>query len=90
MGQTLFCALVSVFSGSVPRYCLAVSSQVALDWGFADLQFCLPWCSEGSRRRVLTSLTERTHNTMAPAFYVVAAAAVSLVALGFVRQGESE
>ena len=39
---------------------------------------------------VLTFLTESTHNTMAPAFYVVAAAAVSLVALARIPRSDAE
>jgi hypothetical protein len=39
---------------------------------------------------VLTFLTESTHNTMSPAFYVVGAAAVSLIALAFVPRGAAE
>jgi hypothetical protein len=39
---------------------------------------------------VLTFLTERTHTIMAPAFYVVAAATVSLLALALVRGSRAE
>ncbi len=87
IGQALFCALVSVFTGSVPAVLAALfpprmrATGVSLTYNFAAVVF------GGFAPAVLTFLTESTHNTMAPALYVVAAAAVSLLALGFVRQG---
>lgn len=86
IGQTLFCALVSVFAGSVPAVLAALfparmrSTGLSLTYNFAAVVF------GGFAPAVLTFLTESTHNTMAPALYVVAAAAVSLIALGLVRQ----
>jgi MFS transporter, MHS family, proline/betaine transporter len=90
IGQTLFCAIVSVFTGSVPAVLASLfparlrSTGVSLTYNFAAVVF------GGFAPAVLTFLTESTHNTMAPAFYVVAAAAVSLVALAFVPRGASE
>jgi MHS family proline/betaine transporter-like MFS transporter len=90
IGQTLFCAIVSVFTGSVPAVVAALfparfrSTGVSLTYNFAAVVF------GGFAPAVLTFLTETTHNTMAPALYVVAAAAVSLLALAFVRQGAAE
>jgi MFS transporter, MHS family, proline/betaine transporter len=90
IGQTLFCALVSVFTGSVPAVLAALfpprlrSTGLSLTYNFAAVVF------GGFAPAVLTFLTETTHNTMAPAFYVVASAAVSLLALAFVRQGAVE
>jgi MFS transporter, MHS family, proline/betaine transporter len=90
VGQTLFCAIVSVFTGSVPAVLAALfparlrSTGVSLTYNFAAVVF------GGFAPAVLTFLTESTHNIMAPAFYVVAAAAVSLVALAFVPQGAAE
>jgi MFS family permease len=90
IGQTLFCAIVSVFTGSVPAVLAALfparlrSTGVSLTYNFAAVVF------GGFAPAVLTFLTESTHNTMAPAFYVVAAAAVSLVALAFVPRGAAE
>jgi MHS family proline/betaine transporter-like MFS transporter len=90
VGQTLFCAIVSVFTGSVPAVLAALfparlrSTGVSLTYNFAAVVF------GGFAPAVLTFLTESTHNIMAPAFYVVAAAAVSLVALAFVPRGAAE
>jgi MFS family permease len=90
IGQTLFCAIVSVFTGSVPAVLAALfparlrSTGVSLTYNFAAVVF------GGFAPAVLTFLTETTHNTMAPAFYVVAAATVSLIALAFVRRGAAE
>jgi MHS family proline/betaine transporter-like MFS transporter len=90
VGQTLFCAIVSVFTGSVPAVLAALfparlrSTGVSLTYNFAAVVF------GGFAPAVLTFLTESTHNTMAPAFYVVAAAAVSLIALAFVPRGAAE
>jgi MHS family proline/betaine transporter-like MFS transporter len=90
IGQTLFCAIVSVFTGSVPAVLASLfparlrSTGVSLTYNFAAVVF------GGFAPAVLTFLTESTHNTMAPAFYVVAAAAVSLVALAFVPRGAAE
>jgi MFS transporter, MHS family, proline/betaine transporter len=90
VGQTLFCAIVSVFTGSVPAVLAALfparlrSTGVSLTYNFAAVVF------GGFAPAVLTFLTESTHNTMAPAFYVVGAAAVSLVALAFVPRGAAE
>ena len=90
IGQTLFCAIVSVFTGSVPAVLAALfpprlrSTGVSLTYNFAAVVF------GGFAPAVLTFLTETTHNTMAPAFYVVAAATVSLMALAFVRRGAAE
>jgi MHS family proline/betaine transporter-like MFS transporter len=87
IGQTLFCAIVSVFTGSVPAVLASLfparlrSTGVSLTYNFAAVVF------GGFAPAVLTFLTESTHNTMAPAFYVVGAAAVSLVALAFVSPG---
>lgn len=84
VGQTVFCALVSVFTGSVPAVVAALfptrlrSTGVSITYNFAAVVF------GGFAPAVMTFLTERTHNTMAPALYVVAAAAVSLLALTFV------
>lgn len=89
IGQTLFCAIVSVFTGSVPAVLASLfparlrSTGVSLTYNFAAVVF------GGFAPAVLTFLTESTHNTMAPAFYVVAAAAVSLVALAFVSRDAS-
>ena len=90
IGQTLFCAMVSVFTGSVPAVLAALfparlrSTGVSLTYNFAAVVF------GGFAPAVLTFLTETTHNTMAPAFYVVAAATVSLIALAFVPRGAAE
>ena len=90
IGQTLFCAIVSVFTGSVPAVLAALfpprlrSTGVSLTYNFAAVVF------GGFAPAVLTFLTETTHNTMAPAFYVVAAATVSLMALAFVPRGAAE
>ena len=90
VGQTLFCAIVSVFTGSVPAVLAALfparlrSTGVSLTYNFAAVVF------GGFAPAVLTFLTESTHNTMAPAFYVVGAAAVSLIALAFVPPGAAE
>jgi MFS transporter, MHS family, proline/betaine transporter len=90
IGQTLFCAIVSVFTGSVPAVLAALfparlrSTGVSLTYNFAAVVF------GGFAPAVLTFLTESTHNTMAPAFYVVAAATVSLIALAFVPRGSAE
>jgi MFS transporter, MHS family, proline/betaine transporter len=90
VGQTLFCAIVSVFTGSVPAVLAALfparlrSTGVSLTYNFAAVVF------GGFAPAVLTFLTESTHNTMAPAFYVVGAAAVSLIALAFVPRGAAE
>jgi MHS family proline/betaine transporter-like MFS transporter len=90
IGQTLFCAVVSVFTGSVPAVLAALfpprlrSTGVSLTYNFAAVVF------GGFAPAVLTFLTETTHNTMAPAFYVVAAATVSLIALAFVPRGAAE
>jgi MFS transporter, MHS family, proline/betaine transporter len=89
IGQTVFCAIVSVFSGSVPAVMAALfpprlrSTGVSLTYNFAAVVF------GGFAPAVLTFLTETTHNTMAPAFYVVAAAAVSLVALAFIPRSDA-
>jgi MFS transporter, MHS family, proline/betaine transporter len=83
IGQTVFCAIVSVFTGSVPAVLASLfpprlrSTGVSLTYNFAAVVF------GGFAPAVLTFLTERIHNTMAPAFYVVAAATVSLIALAF-------
>jgi MHS family proline/betaine transporter-like MFS transporter len=90
IGQTLFCAIVSVFTGSVPAVLAALfpprlrSTGVSLTYNFAAVVF------GGFAPAVLTFLTESTHNIMAPAFYVVAAATVSLIALAFVPRGAAE
>jgi MFS transporter, MHS family, proline/betaine transporter len=90
IGQTLFCAIVSVFTGSVPAVLAALfpprlrSTGVSLTYNFAAVVF------GGFAPAVLTFLTESTHNIMAPAFYVVAAATVSLIALAFVPRGIAE
>ena len=90
VGQTLFCAIVSVFTGSVPAVLASLfparlrSTGVSLTYNFAAVVF------GGFAPAVLTFLTESTHNTMAPAFYVVAAATVSLIALAFVPRGTAE
>jgi MFS transporter, MHS family, proline/betaine transporter len=90
IGQTLFCAIVSVFAGSVPAVLAALfpprlrSTGVSLTYNFAAVVF------GGFAPAVLTFLTEKTHNIMAPAFYVVAAATVSLIALAFVPRGAAE
>ena len=90
VGQTVFCAMVSIFTGSVPAVLAALfpprlrSTGVSLTYNFAAVVF------GGFAPAVLTFLTETTHNTMAPAFYVVAAAAVSLAALAFVPRSVSE
>lgn len=90
IGQTLFCAIVSVFTGSVPAVLAALfpprlrSTGVSLTYNFAAVVF------GGFAPAVLTFLTETTHNIMAPAFYVVAAATVSLIALAFVPRGAAE
>jgi MFS transporter, MHS family, proline/betaine transporter len=90
VGQTLFCAIVSVFTGSVPAVLASLfparlrSTGVSLTYNFAAVVF------GGFAPAVLTFLTESTHNTMAPAFYVVGAAAVSLIALAFVPRGAAE
>ncbi|HVW68352.1 MAG TPA: MFS transporter [Steroidobacteraceae bacterium] len=84
VGQTLFCALVSIFTGSVPAVVASLfptrlrSTGVSITYNFAAVVF------GGFAPAVLTFLTESTHDTMAPALYVVGAAAVSLVALAFV------
>ncbi len=90
IGQTLFCAIVSVFTGSVPAVLASLfpprlrSTGVSLTYNFAAVVF------GGFAPAVLTFLTESTHNIMAPAFYVVAAATVSLIALAFVPRGAAE
>jgi MHS family proline/betaine transporter-like MFS transporter len=90
IGQTLFCAVVAVLVGSVPAVLASLfpprlrSTGVSLTYNFAAVVF------GGMAPAVLTFLTEKTHNTMAPAFYVVAAATVSLFALGFVPRSSAE
>jgi MHS family proline/betaine transporter-like MFS transporter len=89
VGQTLFCGLVSVFTGSVPAVLASLfpprlrSTGVSLTYNFAAVLF------GGFAPAVLTFLTETTHNTMAPALYVVGAASVSLIALAFVPRSAS-
>jgi len=89
VGQTVFCAIVSVFTGSVPAVLASLfpprsrATGVSLTYNFAAVVF------GGFAPAVLTFLTETTHNTMAPAFYVVAAAIVSLIALAFVSRSDS-
>lgn len=83
LGQALFCLLVAVFAGSAPSVLAQLfptalrSSGVSLSYNFAATVF------GGFAPAVLTFLTESTGNRRAPAFYVMAAAAVSLVALCF-------
>jgi MHS family proline/betaine transporter-like MFS transporter len=90
VGQTLFCAIVSVFTGSVPAVLAGLfparlrSTGVSLTYNFAAVIF------GGFAPAALTFLTESTHTIMAPAFYVVAAAAVSLIALAFVPRVGAE
>jgi MFS transporter, MHS family, proline/betaine transporter len=90
IGQTVFCGIVSVFTGSVPAVLASLfpprlrSTGVSLTYNFAAVVF------GGFAPAVLTFLTERTHSIMAPAFYVVAAAAVSLTALAFVPRSATE
>jgi MFS transporter, MHS family, proline/betaine transporter len=90
VGQTVFCAMVSVFTGSVPAVLASLfpprmrSTGVSLTYNFAAVVF------GGFAPAVLTFLTETTHNTMAPAFYVVGAAAVSFVALAFIPRSVPE
>jgi MHS family proline/betaine transporter-like MFS transporter len=90
IGQTVFCAIVSVFTGSVPAVVASLfparlrSTGVSISYNFAAVVF------GGFAPAVLTFLTETTHNTMAPALYVVAAAGVSLLALAFVSRGAAE
>jgi len=85
VGQAVFCGIVSVFTGSVPAVVAPLfpprlrSTGISITYNFAAVVF------GGFAPAVLTFLTQSTHNTMAPAFYVVAAAAVSLVALVFVE-----
>jgi MHS family proline/betaine transporter-like MFS transporter len=81
VGQTLFCIIVSVFAGSAPAVLASIfptrlrSTGVSISYNFAATLF------GGFAPAVLTFLTERTGNMLAPAFYVVGAAAVSLLAL---------
>ena len=83
VGQALFCLLVATFAGSAPSVLAQLfptrlrSSGVSLSYNFAATVF------GGFAPAVLTFLTEGTGIRMAPAFYVMAAAAVSLLALGF-------
>jgi MFS transporter, MHS family, proline/betaine transporter len=90
IGQTLFCAVVSVLVGSVPAVLAALfpprmrSTGVSLTYNFAAVVF------GGMAPAVLTFLTESTHTIMAPAFYVVAAATVSLFALALVPRSAAE
>jgi len=90
VGQTLFCLIVSVFAGSAPAVLASLfptrlrSTGVSLSYNFAATLF------GGFAPAVLTFLTESTHTPMAPAFYVVAAAAVSLVALAQIRRSDTE
>jgi len=90
IGQTLFCAVVAVLVGSVPAVLASLfpprlrSTGVSLTYNFAAVVF------GGMAPAVLTFLTESTHTIMAPAFYVVAAATVSLFALAFVPRSAAE
>ena len=90
IGQTLFCAVVSVLVGSVPAVLAALfpprlrSTGVSLTYNFAAVVF------GGMAPAVLTFLTESTHTIMAPAFYVVAAATVSLFALALVPRSAAD
>ena len=90
IGQTLFCAVVSVLVGSVPAVLAALfpprlrSTGVSLTYNFAAVVF------GGMAPAVLTFLTESTHTIMAPAFYVVAAATISLFALALVPRSAAE
>jgi MFS transporter, MHS family, proline/betaine transporter len=90
IGQTLFCAVVAVLVGSVPAVLAALfpprmrSTGVSLTYNFAAVVF------GGMAPAVLTFLTESTHTIMAPAFYVVAAATVSLFALALVPRSAAE
>ena len=90
IGQTLFCAVVSVLVGSVPAVLAALfpprlrSTGVSLTYNFAAVVF------GGMAPAVLTFLTESTHTIMAPAFYVVAAATVSLFAMALVPRSAAE
>jgi MFS transporter, MHS family, proline/betaine transporter len=90
IGQTLFCAVVAVLVGSVPAVLASLfpprlrSTGVSLTYNFAAVVF------GGMAPAMLTFLTESTHTIKAPAFYVVAAAAVSLFALAFVPRSSAE
>jgi MHS family proline/betaine transporter-like MFS transporter len=90
IGQTLFCAVVAVLVGSVPAVLASLfpprlrSTGVSLTYNFAAVVF------GGMAPAVLTFLTESTHTIMAPAFYVVAAATVSLFALALVPRSAAE
>ena len=90
IGQTLFCAIVAVLVGSVPAVLASLfpprlrSTGVSLTYNFAAVVF------GGMAPAVLTFLTESTHTIMAPAFYVVAAATVSLFALALVPRSATE
>jgi len=84
-GQTFLCLIVAVFAGSAPAMLASLfptrlrSSGVSLGYNFAATVF------GGFTLAILTSLTEGHGYRLAPAGYVVVAAAVSLAILYTVR-----
>jgi MHS family proline/betaine transporter-like MFS transporter len=89
VGQTVFCLVVSAFAGSVPAVMASIfparlrSTGVAVSYNFIATVF------GGFTPAALTFLTERKQVTLAPAFYVIASALVSLWALSGVREEAS-
>lgn len=85
--QSAFCLAVALFAGSAPALVAELfpvevrSSGVAVGYNLAATVF------GGFAPAVLTFLTERANTPMAPAWYVMAAAVVSLVALSFAPRG---
>jgi len=89
IGQTLFCLAVSAFSGSAPA---AVAAQFPAHLRSTGVSLSYNLCATllgGSAPALLAYLTEKRGITLAPALYVSAAAVVSLIALGFLRQQET-
>ncbi|HTT02003.1 MAG TPA: MFS transporter [Steroidobacteraceae bacterium] len=89
VGQTVFCLVVSAFAGSVPAVMASIfparlrSTGVAVSYNFIATVF------GGFTPAALTFLTERHQVTLAPAFYVIGSALVSLWALSGVREQAS-
>lgn len=85
--QSAFCLAVALFAGSAPALVAELfpvevrSSGVSVGYNLAATVF------GGFAPAVLTFLTERADTPMAPAWYVMAAAAVSLVVLSFAPRG---
>ena len=86
VAQVVFCLVVALFAGSAPALIAELfptdvrSTGVSLGYNFAATVF------GGFAPAVLTWLTERMGTQMAPAYYVMGAAVVSLLALAAVPQ----